>query len=365
MNRLFIFDARLRIACLFLAFFGCMAGFYLFSQHLDPAAFIFRGTIFEGVSNGSIGYDGQFAYAIANDPLGASRWLPEPAYRYQRIIYPLLVCLLSLGQPAVLPWAMVLINLLALAACGWLLADLLKGRGASHWYSLVFLAFGGTLFVLLMDLNEPLTFLLVLLGIKFLDQKKFWLSGIAFAMGGLTKEVALVFAAAAAFWLVISCGNWRAALKVLGVSGLVFLVWGVVVSNWLPDTILRARMSRMEWIPFGGLFYIKDLPTLMIDLCWIILPVLVLGVLAVLDFRKIRPVPLETFFILANVLLIVFMPRFTWVDWIASLRLGMGLVIASLLYLAQSHQRLGFYLYPFWSASIILPIAFIINVANT
>ena len=47
---------------------------------------------------GKAGYDGQFNYAIAADPLHASPALDVPAYRYQRILYPLLVRALALGQ---------------------------------------------------------------------------------------------------------------------------------------------------------------------------------------------------------------------------------------------------------------------------
>ena len=78
------------------------------------------------IHRGSVGYDGQFYYYIAHDPfiLGQSyNHIDFPAYRYQRIIYPLTAWLLSFGQPKVDP--------------------LYDGGGESHWgsYSGLILSF--------------------------------------------------------------------------------------------------------------------------------------------------------------------------------------------------------------------------------
>src|SRR5688572_27182391 len=65
---------------------------------------------------GEKGYDGQFTYYIALDPLNP---VPEHfdvrAYRYQRILHPILARLLSLGQEPFIAWAMLAINLVMLA----------------------------------------------------------------------------------------------------------------------------------------------------------------------------------------------------------------------------------------------------------
>jgi len=356
-------DIRFRISGIFLLVCLAAAFLFLIGQHGDPKAFIFHGTIFDGVQGGSIGYDGQFAYAIASDFSGARQWLPERAYHYQRILYPLLAGILSLGQITWLPWTMVLVNVAALAASGWLLADLLVSRQANAWFSLVFLAFGSLLFVLFMDLNEPLAFFLALLGLKFFDQGKLWLSGLAFSLGGLTKEAALIFAVAVAAYLLVNSRNWRGALKVLGVSLAVYGTWASIVSAWLGDTIFQARMSRIEVIPFGGLWFVNYAPGLTIDILWIAGPALIAGVMVLIDWWKSKKISLEMLLVLANVALIAFMPRFTWLDWIATLRLGIGLVIACLLYFALHGGRVGFLLSALWSSSIFLPIVFAVNLA--
>jgi predicted membrane-bound dolichyl-phosphate-mannose-protein mannosyltransferase len=87
------------------------------------------------------------------------------------------------------------------------------------------------------------------------------------------------------------------------------------------------------------------------------------GGIVMLDWWKSRKISLEMLLVLANAALIAFMPRFTWVDWIATLRLGIGLVIACLLYFALHRGRLGVILSTLWSSSFFLPIVFAVNLA--
>lgn len=116
------------------------------AQHrLDPMAFVIVGERFDlGTPNGSLGYDGQFAYRIACDPLGGWRYLDVPAYHYQRILYPLLARALSLGSTSLLPWVLMLINLAALPGGTALTEAILVENGASRWYALTYGLFLGS-----------------------------------------------------------------------------------------------------------------------------------------------------------------------------------------------------------------------------
>src|ERR1700730_15687728 len=84
------------------------------------------------------GYDGQFYYQIARDPLHAAQFLDKPAYRYQHIFYPLLVGVLSLGQARLIPYMLLLVNLASITLGTELLARLLNKKNLSPWYSLAF-----------------------------------------------------------------------------------------------------------------------------------------------------------------------------------------------------------------------------------
>src|SRR5690348_16603456 len=111
-----------------LAVYAVWIGAYLLGGH-DIRDFINVGTRFLGQSNVSsairddptyryrspdgIGYDGQFAYYIALDPPNAHVYMDFPAYRYTRILYPMLARALAFGQPALIPYTLLLINYLA------------------------------------------------------------------------------------------------------------------------------------------------------------------------------------------------------------------------------------------------------------
>ena len=80
--------------------------------------------------SGSEGYDGQFVYYIARDPTSAERFLDVPAYRFQRILLPVMGRVLALGSVDLLPGALLAVNLVALAGGTWALEQLLVDYGA-------------------------------------------------------------------------------------------------------------------------------------------------------------------------------------------------------------------------------------------
>src|SRR3990170_3622248 len=82
----------------------------------DPRAFAVSCPDPQRISTGRCGYDGQFTYTIATDPAGGVPFMDVPAYRYQRILYPMLARVIGLGQADSIAWALILVNLIALMA---------------------------------------------------------------------------------------------------------------------------------------------------------------------------------------------------------------------------------------------------------
>jgi hypothetical protein len=142
------------------------------------------------------GYDGQFAYFIALDPAYAHFYMDVPAYRYERILYPMTARLLALGQPAFVPYTLILVNLLAAAGGTLALAAWLKRKGVSPWLALLFGLSPGICFALQRDLNEPLAYALAALGVYLFDfggrRRVLW-AGLAFGLAALARETTLVF----------------------------------------------------------------------------------------------------------------------------------------------------------------------------
>src|SRR5579883_3234155 len=61
-------------------------------HHYPAVHYVHIGRYFlRGKLNGYGGYDGQFYYQIARDPWQAFHFMDNAAYRYQRILYPLIV----------------------------------------------------------------------------------------------------------------------------------------------------------------------------------------------------------------------------------------------------------------------------------
>jgi len=139
----------------------------------DPLAFALVGTRYsQGDPQGSPGYDGQFAYYIARDPTGGWRYCDAPAYRYQRILYPFLAWALALGRPEGVGWALVALNVVALAGGTYVTEQLLAARGVSRWYALAYGLYGGLVAGLRLDLTEPLAYGLVQAGLWVWENRR-------------------------------------------------------------------------------------------------------------------------------------------------------------------------------------------------
>ncbi|NJL95825.1 MAG: hypothetical protein HC915_19885, partial [Anaerolineae bacterium] len=111
------------------------------------------------------GYDGQFAYYIARAPLEAAPCLDAPAYRYQRILLPALGGLLALGDPVRLPWALVLVNSVALVGATALLEGMFQQVGRQRWFALGYGLFFGLVVGIRLSTPEPLAYGLVVLAL--------------------------------------------------------------------------------------------------------------------------------------------------------------------------------------------------------
>src|SRR5258708_34176527 len=74
-------------------------GIGLARHNWDPLVFVRIGPMFnEGIPNANNGYDAQFAYYIATEGANAPSKLDlPPAFRYQRIVYPVLSAIFGLG----------------------------------------------------------------------------------------------------------------------------------------------------------------------------------------------------------------------------------------------------------------------------
>jgi hypothetical protein len=186
-------------------------------------------------------YDGQFFYRLAVDPwvtreVGVS--LDHPSYRQQRILYPLIVRVLSLGQDAWVPVVLVAVNVAGLAVLGSLGARLAMALGAPVWWGVALPLWAGFTFSLARDLSEIVQSCFLVATLLALQQRRWRLAAAPMALAVLARETAVLLAVAilAASALEKAAGRtpthhawWAGAaglLCYLGLQAAVCLRWG-------------------------------------------------------------------------------------------------------------------------------------------
>ncbi len=329
--------------------------------HGDPLSLAMLGTRFsEGDPAGTEGYDGQFAYYIARDPLDGCSQCDVPAYRYQRILYPMLARALALGQEWLLPYTLPLLNLIALAVGTWLTEEILSRYRVSRWYALIYGLYAGQLMAARLDLNEPLAYALVQAALLLTERDR-WRSGVAcFALAALTKETTLTFVAGYLL-LLLARRQWgRLAGLSLG-AGIPFAAWQVILKVWLGDWGVGsggAGATGWEVLPFRGLWSVGaiDLKALAI-LALVMVPLAVVPALLSIwaagrDVWHGRWHPFTTM-LLVNALVMLFLPQSTYREFLGMLRMTTGLMMATILYGAGRRSRRTLNYTLLWLASLV------------
>ncbi len=329
-----------------LIFLYCI--FTLANNNWDPMSFVLVGKQFDpalGVKE--LGYDGQFAYQIAKDPLNASRYLDVPAYRYQRILYPIIVFLLSFGNDAIIPWLLILVNVFSLVIGTLATEKILSKYGHSRWYALAYGAFSGLILSVRLNLTEPLAFALVQWGVLYFIRNKLWKSLPFFALAALTRELTLLFAAASVITLWASKQYRKGILWGFGAI-LPFAVWQVYLKTWFGDWGIGsggARASSFEWIPFRGWWgYPQNDPSIFFLLSiFILLVALIPAMVGLIVSMKVilkGNYGLGVWILLLNAIIFPFLPTSNVLNLPGLIRITIGLVIAYLDFGAiESSQR--------------------------
>jgi hypothetical protein len=315
----------------------------------DPLALARLGTQYANqVVNGTQGYDGQFVYYIARDPQpeNVASYLDVPAYRYQRILMPLLARALSLGDERLLPWMLIVIGVLGQTAGAWAVESLLQRWEINRWYALLYGLYAGFLLALVVDLPEPLAYALVAAGILAIEDGRHTLSWGLMALAVFTKEVTLLFVAA----VMLSDLLARRWSDLLGM-GLVAVLPYALFQGWLGLTFGQPGLGSggdmatpFEWFPFMGLLRIGQESWLyLLGMLIVFGPTLlwaaVLGIWKPVQFLCAGEKNMLVLAWLLNSLIIIFLPFSTARETGGLLRLACGLVLAVLLFAAYYRQR--------------------------
>jgi hypothetical protein len=200
------------------------------------------------------GYDGQFFYRLALDPLNlrptAYGITMDHSYRFMRIGYPALTWLVSLGQHVLVPVMLVVVNVAAVSALGWLGGAIARQAGRHALAGLMLPAYFGIITSLSRDTAEPLAAACLIAGFLAVRARRPVLAALLLVYGVLTRETVMVAVVAIAAMRVIGLirGQYPARLGRDDLPWLlptvVFFAWQVVVKAATGSFALLADSGR-------------------------------------------------------------------------------------------------------------------------
>jgi hypothetical protein len=282
--------------------------------------------------HGTPGYDGQFYYYLARDPLHAAPFLNHPAYRYQRIVYPLIVAVLSLGQENLIPYMLLLVNFIAIVLGTELLARLLIREHLSPWFSLAFGLYFGQATAFIFDTTEPLAYLFICLGLFLLTRQRPTAATLCMGLAVLSRETAILFPLG---YLVMSLlqKRWCDLLRLFLLSIAPTIAWYIVIRFALQDATGLSSAPPFERIPFQGLFvFAHDWGRFGHLIILMLIPTLSSWFLLTKQVLHHHWKSAYWLIWLFNLVLVSYMSRFSYVELVSAGRLSTGLVLAMLFY---------------------------------
>jgi hypothetical protein len=321
----------------------------LSTANYNPAAFLYIGRTFLdrapqspitnyvianlGIPPNEVGYDGQMYYYIALDPLNAWRNLDTSA-RYDRILFPLTAKIVALDIPFLIPYSMIIINILSIVVGTEIIARMLKSKGLNPWFSLVYGLYIGQLFVISRDCIEAFSYMFVLLGIyAFETRRRTNESALFFALALFAKETAVLFVAgyiiSILFRKALTLGS---KLKFLIITTVPYGLFQMILYSFfgfIPILTVGGPTST-KWIPFYGVFEANHgLPELLNISFLIIIPSIIsLAIFVTQILKNNREGFLYSLFF--NVLFMMFLPTPSYWNVQDYARISIGLVASYL-----------------------------------
>jgi hypothetical protein len=206
------------------------------------------------------GYDGQFFYRLALDPTNFSQEdygivIDHPSYRIQRIVYPALAWIFSgFGQPGLVPWSLVLVNILAMGGVMFFVSRFILHLSTEPIHAFFPLLLSGVYMSVSKDLSEVTELFFFSGCIWFLlRHQHLWFSIFATLML-LTRETGLVFYIPLALYLVYRDDKGQnERIRFLAPPVLIWMLWKFYLHHSIPGSPFMEGTGNLTW-PFAGLW---------------------------------------------------------------------------------------------------------------
>lgn len=328
-------------------------------------------------AGGTTGYDGQFTYFIARDGAGAEPYMDGASLRYQRILYPLLARALSFTRAEIVPYMLVIINVLALGIGAGALAYLISYLGGNGYLALGYTLWVGNIFALRFDLHEILAFTFGLVAIIFYIHQRYIRAIALLIFATMTKEIGFLVAIGLGLHAVFERRKWRWALLIIGAPLLTFLLWWLFMRLWFGTLPTRYPSAKLHLIPLQGMFdtltatYEITGAARVVNFCLLLIflgiPTVLLAVLwmrtayDIYHWGVIYHAPttdqamLPLWLLLPCIGFVLTMPDVSWRDPAAAYRVAVPIVIGGMIFMAQYYPKKLKWLVAWWlPASLIL-----------
>jgi hypothetical protein len=346
---------------------GNIAAFILVGRHFSTPSQLPGGIPVEP----AYGYDGQFFYRLALNPLNFSNTAygitMDHPYRFMRIGYPALTWLVSLGQHAVVPVMLVVVNVAAIGAIGYLGAVFARQGGRHALWGLLLPGYFGFLTSLSRDTPEPLAAACLLAGLLALRARRPLLATLFLAYGVLTRETVMVAVAAIAIVRVtgILRRRQRPGRDDLPwvVPAVVFVAWQAVVKAATGSLPILSDSGRNAGAPFAAawqalrsnLGHINVHHVNPYDLWFLEVAIFAAFTIAALCFLRSTTAPLhERLAFVLYILEIFIVSPSTWNSHNADLRSFVEVyLLAVIILLGTPRRNLGAWLLPSLAASVV------------
>jgi hypothetical protein len=242
------------------------------SYHWNPTGFVHAGGVFVDprtaprgllIRQHEVGFDGTGFYRLALDPFTRSKDaygidLDLPAFRQQRIGYPLIVWALSAGgRPGAVGWMLVLVNVAALGAIGWITGAIAASMGRHALWGLLVPLYPGFAVSLGLDTAEIVAAAFALGAVLMLLHRKHFASTCLLVAAMLTRETTLLLALGIGVAGVVARRRGtpadRVPLAVAFVPVTAYVAWQMVLRSWWGQFPVGQGAAIDLAAPFWGL----------------------------------------------------------------------------------------------------------------
>lgn len=321
-------DSALSVAIAILCFYLVFSAVALGIHDWNPLWFAWLGERYAQFDPvGRSGYDGQFVYFLARDGANAFPHLDNPPYRLQRILLAVIARTISFGQPNLIPWALIFINLVIIVLACYVLGQWLHMNQVSPWYALAYGLYVGIFMAFSRDLTEPLAYGLAACGLALWTWKKRASAAVLLALATITKETTLLFPLSLAIAQLVQ-KNWKnTAVALACLTPL--LAWEIYLFSSLHVLPLQAG-ATLQLIPLGGILPQLNMePGRLSAFVFVALPALLAMILSVVALVK-HPRQELAWLILSQSVFAVLMPIQVYDHVMHAARNATGLVLATM-----------------------------------